>query len=114
MHEAMIGGSPMLNNWLAIVGVVSLIYWAWRVFAAFQHRAGETKPAPKAAPPSLPIAPGLGAPGLVAPLEDISVIAAAVAAVMGAHRIVHLQAVGASQNWVSEGRWMNQTSHNPG
>jgi hypothetical protein len=114
MHEAMIGGSPTLNNWLAIVGVVSLIYWAWRVFDVFQHRTGSAKPTPKATAGVLPIAPGLGAAGLVSPLEDIAVIAAAVAAMMGAHRIVHLQAVGASQNWAAEGRWMNQTSHNPG
>jgi hypothetical protein len=114
MHEAMIGGSPTLNNWLAIVGVVSLIYWAWRVFAMLQHRPGGTKQAPASVQAALPIAPGLGAPGLVAPLEDIPIIAAAVAAMMGAHRIVHLQAVGSGRNWAAEGRWMNQTSHNPG
>jgi hypothetical protein len=114
MHEAMIGGSPTLNNWLAIVGVISLIYWAWRIFAALTHHTGGAAKAVEATVASLPIAPGLGATGLVAPLEDISVIAAAIAAMMGAHRIVHLQAAGPSQNWVSEGRWMNQTSHNPG
>jgi hypothetical protein len=110
----MVGGNPALNNWLAIVGVVSLIYWAWRVLAAFQNGARGTRHTPRSVPAALPIAPGLGAPGLVAPLEDIPIIAAAVAAIMGAHRIVHLQAVGSGQSWAAEGRWMNQTSHNPG
>jgi len=117
MHETMIGGHGPLSNWLAILGVVSLMYWAWRIFAALQHHKAGAPAVPGAAKPvsaGLPVAPGLGAPGMVAPFEDIPVIAAAVAAMMGAHRIVHLEPIGSGQNWAADGRRMNQTSHNPG
>jgi hypothetical protein len=43
--------------------------------------------------------------------DDIAVIAAAVYAMVGAHRIVHLEAVRQSGVWAIEGRWMQQTSH---
>ncbi|MEA2741407.1 MAG: hypothetical protein QOH05_4714, partial [Acetobacteraceae bacterium] len=36
MHETMTGGP--LTNWLAIIGVISLIYWAWRIVAMFNAR----------------------------------------------------------------------------
>ena len=57
--------------------------------------------------------PPLEAPGPGAPLEDIAAIAAAVTAMLGAHRIIHLEAASPS-HWAFEGRWAQQTSHNPG
>ena len=45
------------------------------------------------------------------PKDDIAVIAAAVYAMLGAHRIVHLEAESQGQAWAVEGRWMQQTSH---
>jgi hypothetical protein len=121
MHEPMIGGG-MLTNWLAIAGLISLMYWAWRMFAAFQHRAGGTQAVPRmpeavataAALVARSVAhPPLEGPGPGAPLEDIAAIAAAVTAMLGAHRIIHLEAVGPG-HWAFEGRWAQQTSHNPG
>jgi len=117
----------VLTNWLAIIGVVSLMYWGWRIAAAVLHRRNSTPTAPGAhgvapgaASPVLPraVLPGMslstvGVPGLGASDEDIAVIAAAVFAMLGAHRIVHLQAVTPDQSWVAEGRWRLQTSHNP-
>jgi len=132
MHETVVPGG-MLTNWLAILGVLSLMYWGWRIVAAFLHRGHATPTAPgahgvatDAAPPVSPgvVLPGMslstvGVPGLGAsdpgaPPEDIVVIAAAAFAMLGAHRIVHLQAVSPDQSWVAEGRWRLQTSHNPG
>jgi hypothetical protein len=132
MHETVVPGG-VLTNWLAIVGVLSLIYWGWRIAAAIVHRgsaksaaAGAQGVAPGSAPTASPGAvlpgmslstvgvPGLGASDPGASPEDIVVIAAAVFAMLGAHRIVHLQAVDPGQNWAAEGRWMLQTSHNPG
>ena len=131
MHETVVPGG-MLTNWLAILGVLSLMYWGWRIVAAFLHRgsASPTVPgahgvAPDAAPPMSPGGvlpgmslstvgvPGLGASDTGAPPEDIVVIAAAVFAMLGAHRIVHLQAVSPGQSWAAEGRWRLQTSHSP-
>ena len=48
---------------------------------------------------------------VAAPEDDIVVIAAAVYALLGAHRIVHLEAESQAQAWAVEGRWMQQTSH---
>jgi hypothetical protein len=131
MHETVVPGG-LLTNWLAIVGVLSLMYWGWRIVAAFLHRGSSTPMVPDAhgvapdtAPPVSPgaVLPGMslstvGVPGLGvsdpgAPPEDIVVIAAAVFAMLGAHRIIHLQAVTPDQNWVAAGRWRLQTSHNP-
>jgi hypothetical protein len=118
MNEHMIGGG-VVNNWLAILGLLSLMYWAWRVFAAFQHRGGiATAPVGALAAVLSPVlrgvvTPGLDTPGPGAPLEDIAAIAAAVTAMLGAHRIIHLEAVG-SGHWSFEGRWAQQTSHTPG
>ena len=112
----------MLNNWLAILGLLSLMYWAWRVFAMIQRRARGIRTAPRAADTIAAAAamvartvahPPLEAPGPGAPLEDIAAIAAAVTAMLGAHRIIHLEAVGPG-HWAFEGRWAQQTSHNPG
>ncbi len=45
MNEHMIGGG-VVNNWLAILGLLSLLYWAYRIIAGFQHRGGvEAAPA---------------------------------------------------------------------
>jgi hypothetical protein len=112
MHENMIGGA-VLTNWLAIVGVISLMYWAWRIVAAFQHRGGgDRKPvdAPVASAPVVVLAqPGQ----LTPPDEDIAVIAAAVYAMLGTHRIVRVEAVLSGRAWEIEGRWAQQTSHTP-
>lgn len=115
MHDNMIGGA-VLTNWLAIVGVASLMYWAWRIVAALQHRVGgERKPAgalAAKAPIAVPAQPGQSTP----PDEDIAVIAAAIAAIYamrGTRHIVHLEAVRSGTAWEIEGRWAQQTSHTP-
>lgn len=45
--------------------------------------------------------------------DDIAAIAAAVYAVMGAHRIVRIQDARRSHAWEAEGRIVHQTSHAP-
>jgi hypothetical protein len=112
MHENMIGGA-MLTNWLAIVGVISLIYWAWRIFAAFQHRGSGGQQAAGAPAARAPVLAPAQPVQLAPPAEDIAVIAAAVYAMLGAHRIVHLEAIGPDRIWAAEGRWRQQTSHTP-
>jgi hypothetical protein len=95
----------VLTNWLANIGVVSLIYWGWRIVRAASRRLRsdpDKKPNPQLQPAIAD-----------APADDVVAIAAAVHAVIGAHRIIHLQPVAASANWTTEGRWMLQTSHKP-
>ena len=110
MHESIVGGAA-LTNWLAILGVVSLMYWGWRIVAALMAR---TKAVPGTA---AVVAPPVAVAGLSVAIaeaslnDDIAVIAAAVYAMAGAHRIVHLESVRQSGVWAIEGRWMQQTSH---
>jgi hypothetical protein len=110
MHENIIGGA-VLTNWLAILGIIGLMYWAWRMIAAFQRRgSGGQKAAPIATVPTLaPAQPEQ----TDASNEDIAVIAAAVYAMLGTHRIIHVEAAGPSRAWEIEGRWAQQTSHTP-
>lgn len=44
---------------------------------------------------------------------DIAAIAAAVYAMLGCYRIVHIEDANGGQRWAAEGRWMHQISHNP-
>jgi hypothetical protein len=43
----------------------------------------------------------------------IAAITAAVCAILGAHRIVHIQDMGRGTSWTTGGRMMHQTSHQP-
>jgi hypothetical protein len=108
MHEGAIANGP-IENWLAIIGVISLIYWGWRICAAFLGRSSGKECA--AAVSDAAAAGGVAAPAAAAPEDDIVVIAAAVHAVLGARRIVHLDEESPAQAWALEGRWMQQTSH---
>jgi hypothetical protein len=122
MHETMIGGT-LLTNWLAIVGVISLIYWAWRIVAALRRRGDGGPTAARAPATAAPATAALAtdAPDLASlqpgqagpPIEDIAVIAAAVHAMSATQRIVRLEADRSDQAWTIEGRWAQQISHTP-
>jgi hypothetical protein len=109
MHDIITGPGP-LHNWLGIVVTLGLMYLAWRIVAAFQHRSRRNLKTPAASATPTP-APAQPAPDTGPPPEDIVVIAAAVQAMLGAHRIVHIETSNAAQVWAVEGRWMHQTSH---
>ncbi|MFO1420274.1 MAG: OadG family protein [Candidatus Competibacteraceae bacterium] len=47
------------------------------------------------------------------PQEHLAVITAAVAAMMGAHRIVHIEMAGRGFGWTAEARTVHHTSHAP-
>jgi hypothetical protein len=105
MYEPLFGGP--LGDWLAAFGVAGLLYAAWRLLAALIGFA-QSSPTEDAAP-----APGrAGAARAADPLlADLPVIAAAVAAMLDSHRIVHIEDVPHGQVWSAQGRWMHQTSH---
>lgn len=44
-------------------------------------------------------------------VSDIPAIAAAVYAMLGMHKIVHIEATGRGRSWTGEGRIIHQTSH---
>jgi len=98
-----------LGNWLAIFGVIILIYVGYRIIAAIATRGqGDAAAAPPAVAPAA--APAAAMPAGI-PREHIVVIAAAVQAMLGAHRIVHIGRAGEGTAWATEGRWAQQTSH---
>jgi len=45
--------------------------------------------------------------------DDIAVIAAAVYAMMGARRVVHIEGVGRGRTWTASGRAAHYASHQP-
>jgi hypothetical protein len=94
MYEPLFPGPP--GDWLAGIGIVSCFYRAFRLPAALRRYARK--------------APAAAAPGLA---EDLPVIAAAVAAMLDSHRIVHIEAFPHGQVWSAQGRWLHQTSHRP-
>jgi hypothetical protein len=104
IYDRVTGGT--IGNWLAIIGLLSLMYWAWLIVAALQR--------PKAATPSAPVVAAARALPQVDPAaDDIAVIAAAVQAMLGGRRMVRLAPDTADSHWASEGRWMQQMSHQP-
>jgi hypothetical protein len=115
MHDIGTGGGP-LDRWLAIIGVISLLYWAYRFGMALLARSQAKSAKPAAEPvPIVSAVAGLGKQVAEQPPgEDIVAIAAAVHATLGSnYRVVHLEAVPDGATWAIEGRWAQQTSHQP-
>ena len=89
------------------------MYWAWRVIAAFRYRGSGGRKATAAPVANAPVPARTQTEQFAPPNEDIAVIAAAVYARLGTHRIVHLDAAPSGRAWEIEGRWAQQTSHTP-
>ncbi|MDS4020811.1 MAG: OadG family protein [Candidatus Competibacter sp.] len=71
-----------------------------------QAKQEETKTPAKPAPVAQPALVGI-------PQEHLAVITATVAAMMGAHRIVHIEMAGRGFGWTAEARTVHHTSHAP-
>jgi hypothetical protein len=95
----------LIIDGLAVIGAGTCLYGLFRVLSAFLRWVQPTEEA-AASPPAAPD------PAAVAK-DDIVVIAAAVAAMVSAHRIVHINDIRSGASWSAEGRWMHQTSHSP-
>ena len=102
---------PIVES-LAMYGLAIVIAFATAVvirgIVLVTGRVGSAE-ASADAPASAPVA----RPVAGVPPEHIAAIAAAAYAVLGAHRIVHIDDVGRGQAWTAEGRMMHQTSHRP-
>lgn len=92
------------GNILAVIGAVACIVSLIRGFKTLQGRSPSETEEPVGAVPQ--------ESGTETIEGDIAVIAAAVHAMLGCVRIVH---IGGHRDttWTSEGRWMQQTSHAP-
>jgi hypothetical protein len=99
-----------IGNWLAIIGLLSLMYWAWLIVQALRRRKAVQPAAVAAGADAAPTA-ARTLPETDQAADDIAVIAAAVQAILGAHRMVLLAPEGGDSHWANEGRWMQQMSH---
>lgn len=111
IYDRVTGGT--IGNWLAIVGLLSLMYWAWLIVAALQRRKAAKTAASVAEVAEATPAAARTALAADPADDDIAVIAAAVQAMLGAHRLVRLLPESGDSHWASEGRWMQQMSHKP-
>ena len=78
------------------------------IVIVLSRQAGQdsAKTPAKPAPAALPVIAGV-------PGEHLAVITAAVAAMMGAHRIVHIATPDRGYSWTAEARTVHHTSHAP-
>ena len=83
--------------------VIRGIVWVLSRQAVQAEAKALLKPVPAAVPPAIA--------GI--PQEHLAVITAAVAAMMGAHRIVRIDAPGRGYSWTAEARSVHHTSHAP-
>jgi hypothetical protein len=112
MYEPLFRGPAA--DWLAGIGIVSCLYWGYRLLAAL-IRYAQNSPLDTGAPPTELAAAHAAAVAAAAHghPEDLPVIAAAVAAVLDNHRIVHIEELPHGRVWSAQGRWLNQMSHRP-
>ena len=109
MYEPIFHGPAA--DWLAGIGIVSCLYWGFRLLAAL-IRYAQNSPIDTGAPAtSVAAHAATEVPHGLA--EDLPVIAAAVAAMLDSHRIVHIEELPHGQVWSAQGRWLNQLSHSP-
>ncbi|MTJ82218.1 MAG: hypothetical protein F8N37_14590 [Telmatospirillum sp.] len=102
MHETVI-------NCLAIMGAIAWMSWLIRNLNSATAQEGKASPVTTIATTTIT----RGAP-IVEPLannDDIAVIAAAVNAVLGSCRIVHIEDSDRGRRWAAEGRRLHQNSH---
>lgn len=97
---------------LTLIGAGTCIYWFIRFLALIVR---VVQPPPEtlqdAAQPPIPQSPAPPAVHDGPPPEHVAAIAAVVAAIMGEHRLIHLDDGQNSFSWSAEGRWIHQTSH---
>lgn len=95
-----------------IVIVISMLVAALiRGIVIMLSRQAAQPEAKAPAKPTLTAAPSPVVAGV--PQEHLAAIAAAVAAMMGAHRIVHIEMAGRGFGWTAEARTVHHTSHAP-
>ena len=87
---------------MLVAVVIRGIVWALSRGPAQETAKAQAKPAPALQP---------AAEGV--PQEHLAVITATIAAMLGAHRIVHIETPGRGYSWTAEARTVHHTSHTP-
>lgn len=96
-------------NVLAVIGAGTCAYGAIAALDRLLHWKAEPA-AERMRNPEAPAAPARPEPGDV-PAEHVAAIAAAVAALGSGFKVVHIAGAPTGLDWVTEGRWAHQTSH---
>jgi hypothetical protein len=91
-------------NGLAVIGAIACVIWLIKGIKALSANTQSSDVATTPTQAGVAINPAN---------DDIAVIASAVYAMLGSHRIVHIEDASKGHLWAAEGRWMHQTSHNP-
>lgn len=101
----------MFAIYFVVIVISLLVAFIVRGMANFLSKQAEQQ----AANAPLPMAKPASAPVIAAgvPQEHIVAISAAVASMMGAHRIVHIEGADRGHGWTSEARSSHHTSHLP-
>lgn len=98
------GGSILLSLQVYLLGICISLLVALLIRGVVNTLSAAKKK------PAIPEAPVVPAPADFLK-TDIPAIAAAVYAVLGAHRIVHIESRGHGVGWTAEGRLAHHTSH---
>lgn len=97
--------NEILINGLAMIGAVTCLTWLTK---GIKGRMAKLETQPDAA-----TGPAQACVTVIPVNNDIAVIAAAVYALLGAARIVHIEDPNFGHRWAADGRWMHQNSHRP-
>ncbi len=103
----------MIMIYLIVIVVSMLVAAVIRgiviVLSRQAEQAAAKAPAKSITPVARPVAPAVSG----VPQEHLAAIAAAVSAMMGAHRIIHIDAPDRGFGWTAEARSSHHTSHAP-
>ncbi len=98
-----------LVDLLAVIGAGTCAYGAIALLDRLLRRNAAPAVEPRRAPDARGTPPSPGPADV--PAEHVAAIAAAVAALGDGFKIVHIADAATGRDWVTEGRWAHQTSH---
>jgi hypothetical protein len=101
------------SAWMYVLAIIIAILAAILIrfiVVGLERRHPKTEQ-PKPAAARAPSKPSPASPSKdAAPQDDVAAIAAAVYAVLGAHRIIRIEPSETRLTWAAQGRWLHQTS----
>ncbi|MDQ5909129.1 MAG: hypothetical protein QG599_1223 [Pseudomonadota bacterium] len=101
-----IGDILVIYSIVIVVSMLVALVIRGIVWTLSRQAATEVKPVAKPIPAAQPVLVGI-------PHEHLAVISAAVAAMLGSHRIVRIEAPNRGYSWTAEARSVHHTSHVP-
>ncbi len=101
-----IGDIFVIYGIVIVVSMLVAVVIRGIVWALSRNPTQTAKAPAKPAPVVQPVVAGV-------PQEHLAVITATIAAMLGAHRIVHIETPGRGYSWTAEARTVHHTSHTP-